>query len=41
LENFDAIGAWRTKDGSFEIDPSGTLPDGTTFRNPAELRQAL
>lgn len=41
LENFDAIGAWRTKDGPFDIDPSGTLPDGTTFRNPAELRQAL
>ncbi|MCS7167933.1 MAG: DUF1592 domain-containing protein [Gemmatales bacterium] len=41
LENFDAIGAWRTKDGAFDIDPSGTLPDGTRFNNPAELRQAL
>ncbi|MDW8224361.1 MAG: DUF1585 domain-containing protein, partial [Gemmatales bacterium] len=34
-------GAWRTKDGAFDIDPSGTLPDGTRFNNPAELRQAL
>ena len=28
LENFDAVGAWRTKDGKFAIDPCGTLPDG-------------
>jgi mono/diheme cytochrome c family protein len=41
FENFDAIGAWRTKDGAFEIDPSGTLPDGRTFREPAELRTLL
>ena len=25
LENFDAIGAWRTKDGQFPINASGTL----------------
>lgn len=41
LENFNAIGAWRDKDGPFDIDPTGTLPDGTSFRNPAELRQVL
>jgi hypothetical protein len=41
FENFDAIGAWRPKDGAFEIDPSGTLPDGRTFRDPAELRRRL
>jgi hypothetical protein len=41
LENFDAIGAWRDKDGSLALDTSGTLPDGTTFRGPAELRKLL
>jgi hypothetical protein len=41
FENFDAIGSWRPKDGAFEIDPSGTLPDGRTFRDPAELRKLL
>ena len=34
LENFDAIGAWRTEDGKFPIDASGTLPDGRTFDGP-------
>lgn len=38
LENFDAIGAWRTEDGKFPIDSSGTLPDGRSFRGPQELR---
>jgi hypothetical protein len=37
LENFDAIGAWRTRDGSFPIDPVGALPDGRTFHRPEEL----
>ena len=32
LENFDAIGDWRTKDDEFEIDASGELPDGRKFR---------
>jgi hypothetical protein len=41
FENFDAIGSWRTKDGSFAIDPSGTLPDGKTFQGPDELRNIL
>ncbi len=41
LENFDAVGAWRTKDGNFEIDASGTLPDGRSFSGPAELKQIL
>ena len=32
LENYDAIGAWRTKDvNNVDIDASGTLPDGTEF----------
>jgi hypothetical protein len=41
FENYDAIGAWRDKDGSFPIDPSGTLPDGKTFRGPKALKALL
>jgi hypothetical protein len=41
LENFDAIGGWRTHDGESSVDPSGRLPGGRAFRGPAELRAAL
>jgi hypothetical protein len=42
LENFDAVGRWRTRGESFEaIDASGVLPDGTKFEGVAGLRQAL
>src|SRR5204863_4318060 len=41
FENFDAAGAWRTMDGPFPIDPSGALPDGRTFKDPADLRKLL
>jgi mono/diheme cytochrome c family protein len=41
LENYDAIGKWRTKDGKFEIDAGGTLPNGHSFTTPAELRVLL
>jgi mono/diheme cytochrome c family protein len=42
LENFDAIGEWRTTDVSgAPIDASARLPDGTTFTGPAELRKIL
>jgi hypothetical protein len=41
MENFDAIGAWRTGEGEFTIDPSGELPDGQSFRGPAELKKIL
>ena len=37
LENFDGVGAWRTRDGKFPVDASGTLPDGRTFTGPREL----
>lgn len=37
LENFDAIGRWRTKDGEHDIDSSGTLPSGENFSGPSEL----
>jgi hypothetical protein len=41
LENFDAIGQWRTMDAGNAIDASGVLLDGTTVNGPRELRQAL
>jgi hypothetical protein len=41
LENFDAVGAWRTEDGGSAIDVSGRLVDGTPLDGPASLRQAL
>ena len=41
LERFDAVGAWRTKDGGFPIDPSGTLYDGTPVDGPVSLRRFL
>jgi hypothetical protein len=41
LENYDAIGRWRTKDGAFPVDASGTLADGTSFNGPREFRDAL
>jgi cytochrome c551/c552 len=41
LENFDAIGRWRTVDEGVAIDASGQLVDGTPITGPASLRQAL
>jgi hypothetical protein len=41
LENYDAIGKWRTMDGKFPVDASGSLPNGKTFNTPAEMRAAL
>jgi len=41
LENFDAVGQWRTQDGRTAVDPSGQLVDGTKIDGPAKLREAL
>jgi mono/diheme cytochrome c family protein len=41
LENYDAIGKWRTMDGGFPVDSSGILPGGKKFANSAEMRQIL
>ncbi|GMU21692.1 MAG: hypothetical protein AMXMBFR13_17820 [Phycisphaerae bacterium] len=41
LENYDAVGAWRTRDGEFEIDASGMLPEGERFEGPTELQRIL
>ena len=40
LENFDAVGAWRTADGKFPIDASGKLPTAR-LTGPDELRAVL
>ena len=37
LENFDAIGVWREKDGDETIDPSGELPGNKEFRGASQL----
>ena len=41
LENYDGVGRWRTMDGKFPVDSSGTLPNGKSFSKPAELRSIL
>jgi hypothetical protein len=41
LENFDAIGHWRTTDAGAAINASGVLLDGTTVDGPVALRRAL
>ena len=42
LENFDAVGRWRTRDeASAPIDASGVLPDGTAFDGLSEFRATL
>jgi len=41
LENFDAVGQWRTLDGDAPINATGVLLDGTKVDGPAALRRAL
>jgi mono/diheme cytochrome c family protein len=41
LENYDAVGSWRDKDGSLPVDSSGVLPDGRTFRGADGLKGIL
>lgn len=41
LENYNAIGHWRTKDGEFPIDTTGVLPNGKSFNGPAEMKTIL
>jgi mono/diheme cytochrome c family protein len=42
LENFDAIGRWRTLgESSAPIDATGSSPDGTRFDGPDGLRHVL
>jgi hypothetical protein len=41
LENYDGVGAWRSKDAGNVIDAAGKLPDGTLFEGPAGLTHLL
>lgn len=41
LENFDAIGRWRNKDGDEAIDASGVLAGAGAFRDSAEFKALL
>src|SRR5262249_54315842 len=41
LENYDAIGRWRTMDGKAPIEPGGIMPNGASFRTAAEMRNVL
>ncbi len=42
LENYDAIGRWRTRGDQGEgLDTIGTMPSGETFNGPQELKKLL
>ena len=41
LENFDALGKWRTESDGVRIDASASLPDGTRFEGVAGLRAMM
>ncbi len=41
LENLDAAGRWRTREGRHPIDARGVLPDGRAFDGPAELQRLV
>jgi hypothetical protein len=41
LENFDAIGRWRTMEDGLPIDATGGFPDGSKFASVSGLEDAL
>lgn len=41
FEHFDAVGAWRDKDGEFAVDAKGTLPGGRALAGARELKRYL
>ncbi len=41
LENFDAVGAWRTQDAGLPIDAGSKMYDGTPLDGPVSLRKAI
>ena len=41
LENFDALGKWRTEADGVPVDPDAALPDGTRFAGIEGLRTYL
>jgi mono/diheme cytochrome c family protein len=41
MENFDAVGRWRERDGDQPIDATGVFPEGTKFEGIPGLKQEL
>jgi hypothetical protein len=41
LENFNAVGLWRTNDEGFKVDPTGKMFDGSKLDGPVSLRNAI
>jgi hypothetical protein len=41
LENYDAVGRWRSAEGGLPIDVTGVLPDGSQFAGPGGMRTLL
>ena len=41
LENYDAVGSWRTMDGKFPIDSSGKTPQGKAFDGASGMKEYL
>jgi hypothetical protein len=41
LENYDAVGRWRSAEGGLPIDVTGVLPDGSQFGGPGGMRTLL
>jgi mono/diheme cytochrome c family protein len=41
MENFDAVGRWRERDGEQQIDASGVFPEGTKFEGIPGLKRVL
>jgi mono/diheme cytochrome c family protein len=41
MENFDAIGRWRDRDGQQPIDATGVFPEGTKFEGIPGLKKEL
>jgi hypothetical protein len=41
MENFDAVGRWRERDGQQPIDATGVFPEGTKFEGIPGLKQEL
>jgi hypothetical protein len=41
LENFDALGRFRTTENGVPVDSSGVMPDGFAFEGPVELKDYI
>jgi len=41
LENFDAIGKWRDKDGTFKVDSIGVIPGEPNINGATDLKQSV